>query len=140
MSKTEREAYDELCAYTLIRGDSEFIHQHVVDAFAAQHATDTSKPIGVTFALVGLYLHVERGFTGREVQRVHKELARQKETWPSFDLAAARGSMTAIDVMKRSEGPDRDRAIHDWAASVWSAFATNRPTVIALLDRRGIRS
>ena len=55
----DRAAYDELASYTLAHGDPAFIHQHVVDAFAAQHATDDSKPIGVAFALIGLYLHVE---------------------------------------------------------------------------------
>jgi hypothetical protein len=34
----EEDAYHELCAYTLQRGDAAFIHQHVVDAFAAQRA------------------------------------------------------------------------------------------------------
>ena len=60
----DRAAYDELASYTLIHGDPAFIHQHVVDAFGAQHATDHSKPIGVAFALIGLYLHVERGRSG----------------------------------------------------------------------------
>lgn len=33
---SEQETYNELCYYTLSHGDSSFIHQHVVDAFAAQ--------------------------------------------------------------------------------------------------------
>jgi hypothetical protein len=53
------DAYHELCGYTLTHGDAAFIHQHVVDAFAAQHADAHSKPIGITFALAGLYLHLE---------------------------------------------------------------------------------
>ena len=51
---SERHAYDELQCYTLARGDLAFIHQHVVDAWAAQHADERTKPIGLTFALVGL--------------------------------------------------------------------------------------
>ena len=134
-----RDAYDELCAYTLTHGVATFIHQHVVDAFAAQNAGETSKPIGVTFALVGLYLHVEKGFTGRAVQRVHMQLARQKQNWPSFILPADRGAITAVDVMKSPEGPERDRAIHEWCVAVWSAFAANRETIITLLNKHGIR-
>jgi hypothetical protein len=34
-----------------------WFHRHVVDAFTAQHADEQTKPIAVTFALVGLYLH-----------------------------------------------------------------------------------
>jgi hypothetical protein len=57
--------YDQLSLYTLSHADPSFIHQHVVDAFAAQHADDRTKPITLTFALVGLYLHAERGFSGK---------------------------------------------------------------------------
>jgi hypothetical protein len=66
---SDDDAYDELCAYTLTRGDVEFVHQLVVDARTAQQANATTKPIGIFFALVGLYLHVEHGWTGRQVQR-----------------------------------------------------------------------
>lgn len=130
---TEREAYDELCAYTLTHGDPEFIHQHVVDAFAAQQATPESKPIGVTFALAGLYLHIEKLYSGREVQRAHMKMAQKKRTWPTFVLPTNRGAVTARDVLTVPEGPERDRAIHEWCASVWSAFSANRQAVIDLL-------
>jgi uncharacterized protein DUF5946 len=130
----EREAYDELCAYTLTHGDPRFIHQHVVDAFAAQHATPKSKPIGVTFALAGLYLHLEKGFTGREVQRAHMQMARQKREWPKWILPSSRGIITAIGVLAKAKGPERDHAIDAWCKSVWSAFApANRDLVIQLL-------
>ena len=94
----EEEAYHEVCAYTLTHGDATFIHQHVVDAWAAQHASPQSTPIAVYFALDGLYLHVERHFTGRDVQRVHMKLARRKEPWPVGALPVARGAITALDV------------------------------------------
>ena len=61
ISPAEQAARDELSAYTLTHGDPEFIHQHVVDAFAAQHATAKSSAIGVAFALIGLYLRVSWG-------------------------------------------------------------------------------
>ena len=136
-SSAEREAYDELCAYTLTHGNVAFIHQHVVDAWAAQHATAESKPIGVTFALAGLYLHVERQLTGRQVQLAHMKMARQKRGWPAFVLPNERGAITAVDVMRAPEGEQRDKAIGAWAESVWSAFSMNRPTVVALLAEYG---
>jgi len=129
----EVDAYHELCGYTLTHGDAEFIHQYVVDAFAAQRATPSGKPIGVTFALVGLYLHVEKQYSGRHVQRVHMQLARRKRTWPTFVLPPNRGATTAIDVMAAPAGPERDRAIHEWCVTVWEAFAANRQTVVDLL-------
>jgi hypothetical protein len=134
----DEEAYHQLCAYTLTRGDAAFIHQHVVDAYAAQHADEATKPIAITFALIGLYLLVEHGTTGRQVQRVHMQLGRQQHAWPVFSLPQDRGAVTAVDVIGAPEGPERDRAIHDWCRSVWTAFSTNRGIVAELLKRHGV--
>jgi len=53
---TERETYDLLWAYTVTHADPDFVHQHVVDTFAAQAATAWTKPIALAMSLVGLYL------------------------------------------------------------------------------------
>jgi hypothetical protein len=135
---TSEDAYNELCYYTLAHRDPSFIHQHVVDAFAAQNADKQTKPIKLTFALVGLYLQVEKQFSGRQVQRVHTDLARQKQPWPPFTLPSDRGSQTVADVLAVPAGPERDQAIHAWCASVWEAFRACLPTVTALLRERGI--
>ena len=96
---SEHDADEELQCYTLAlaRGDLTFIHQHVVDAWAAQHADSNTKPIRLAFALVGLYLHLERGFSGRQVQRVHMKLSRRSRRWPSFPLPRERGRVTAVE-------------------------------------------
>ncbi|MGA2096240.1 MAG: DUF5946 family protein [Candidatus Acidiferrum sp.] len=127
-----RAAYDEVYAYTI--GRPGFILQHVVDAFAVQTANDESKPIGVVFGLVGLYLHVEKQFSGRQVQRVHMELGRRKREWPRLQVPEDRGSMTVADVLAASTGPKRDMAINNWCRSVWNAFSINRQTIISLLQ------
>jgi len=128
-----QDAYDALCAYTLARGDAEFIHQHVVDAFTAQHATDSTKPIGLTFALVGLYLVVEKQSSGRQVQQVHVLLGRRRRRWPTFDLPRNRGAMSAVDVMTYREGLARDRAIRARCEDVWAAYAGSHRAVRDLL-------
>ena len=130
----EENAYHELCAWTLSRGDATFIHQHVVDAYAAQHADENSKPIGVAFALIGLYLHVEKKLTGKEVQREHMRLARTKRQWPRVALPASRGEITPIDVLRAPEGPERVRAIDAWCESVWKAFRENREMIARLVE------
>lgn len=134
----EEAAYHELCAYTLTLGDAAFLHQVVVDAWAAQRAGPVTKPIALCFALVGLHLHVDRGWTGRRVQRAHMTLARRPEPWPAFPLPEGRGTMTTPDVLAAPPGAARDTAISRWAASVWGAFAGSRATVEALLARHGI--
>jgi Family of unknown function (DUF5946) len=105
----------------------------VVDAFAAQTANDKSTPIGVVFGLVGLYLHLEKQYSGHQVQRVHMELGHRKREWPRVHVPKDRGSMTVADVLAASAGPDRDMAIGNWCRSVWTAFGANRQTIIALL-------
>lgn len=134
----EKDAYNELCSYTLTRGDSRFIHQHVVDAWSAQHADGESKPIGVAFALIGLCLLIERNWSGRQVQHAHIQLARRRHSWPTFALPRDRGSITAIEVMAAREGSERDSAIHAWCASVWAAYADCHREVAALLGEHGI--
>jgi hypothetical protein len=126
-----RAAYDEVYVYTM--GRQGFILQHVVDAFGAQTAYEDSKPIAVVFALVGLYLHVEKHFDGRQVQRAHKHLGDRKRDWPIVHLPEDRGRMTVDDVLAAPEGAERDKAIDDWCQSVWTAFSSNRQMVIALL-------
>jgi hypothetical protein len=132
---TARAAYDEVYAWTM--GRPGFILQHVVDAFGVQTAVqtgnETSKPIGVIFGLVGLYLHVEKQFSGRQVQKAHMELGRKKRDWPVVNLPANRGDMTVVDVLAAPAGPDRDAAIDDWCRSVWTACGSNRQTIVDLL-------
>ncbi len=130
------DAYYELCYYTLAHGDPSFIHQYVVDAFAAQHADEKTKPIKLAFALVGLYLHVEKQFSGEQVQRVHTDLAKQKQLWPSFALPNDRGSMTVADVLAVPPGSGRDKAIDLWCATAWNAFRECRQTVVDLVLKR----
>lgn len=135
---SELEAYHELQCYRLAHGDPAFINQYVVDAWTAQHADEQTKPIALTFALVGLYLHIERGFSGRQVQRVHMALARRKQDWPSFALPHERGLITVRQVMATPAGPERNKAIEAWCASVWGTFQDCHEEVADLLRQYGI--
>lgn len=132
----DRQVYDELALHTLGHGDPSFIHQHVVDARATVHAGPETKPITVTFALVGLYLHVEKEWSGRQVQRAHMQMARFKKPWPAFDLPDDRGELTAAAVLAAEPGPARDGAIDAWFESVWKAWSTcpaNREKIVKLV-------
>ena len=126
-----RAAYDEVYVYTM--GRPGFILQHVVDAFAVQTASTEVKAISVVFGLVGLYLHIERQFSGGQVQKVHMALGRRKREWPRVYLPEDRGNMTVADVLAATAGPERDRAIDNWCKSVWTACSANRGMLIELL-------
>lgn len=133
---TDSQAYDELYAYSM--GRPGFILQHVVDAQAAQTATSHTKSMGLTFALVGLFLRVEHRFSGQQVQKAHMRLAQRKRDWPPICLPVNRGQMTPTTVFDVPAGPERDRAIDAWCASVWDAFSENRDCVIQVLRADGI--
>lgn len=126
------DAYHELYAYAM--GRPKFILQHVVDANMAQKASAASKPIGVIFALAGLYLHLERGFTGTQVQHAHEILGARKREWPAIQLPEQQGAITPRDVMALPEGAERDAAIDRWCQSVWDEFQDSRNTIIGLLQ------
>lgn len=67
--------YCQLLAYDAQRAHRDFVHQEAVDAYAAQHPGKAPKLIARWFALVGLHLAIDRGMTGRAVQRAHGRLA-----------------------------------------------------------------
>ena len=126
---------NELSYYTLAHGDSAFIHQHVVDAYGAQHLRQSTSTIGAAFALAGLYLAVDRSFTGRQVQKMHVLMARVSKQWPRFDPPTDVGPLTVDDVLAAEPGPPRDEAIMRWCASVWTAWSAEHDRVREMVDR-----
>lgn len=114
--------FGELSAYTLVHGDPKFIHQHAVDAWQAQHVVASKSNIGIAFSLIGLYLALEKGYSGRQVQLAHMELGRTKRTWVWFD-PPAEYRMTVVNVLQAEPGADRDAVLMKWAAAVWEAWS-----------------
>jgi hypothetical protein len=121
--------YNQLAYYTLAHPDPAFIHQLVVDAYAAQNADES---IAVVFALVGLYLHLEKGFTGRQVQRAHMQLAKWPNTWVRPPLPSERGTIHIQDVLGAEPGPARDAMIERWCAAVWECWQPSQDQIVAL--------
>ena len=93
---TDQEAYNELAYYTLTHQSPEFIHQYIVDVYAAQHADATSKPIYLAFALAGLYLHNEKKYSVKDVLAVPPGIERDEaiqkwsaSVWATYDNSHA---------------------------------------------------
>jgi hypothetical protein len=105
-----------------MHGDGEFIHQHVVDAYAAQHLGKDTKPIALAAALIGLFLFVERGHTGRSVQLAHMQLGNKMKAWPLFEAPEKHAAVTVLEVLNAPPGPERDEKIKQWARSVWEMW------------------
>ena len=133
-TEAEQAALTELTAWTLSLRDGDFIHQHVVDAWAAQHAHQNSKPVSVAFALIGLYLYLERGYSGRQVQQAHMRLAQPRgrgagrKDWPLFPLPTRRASITIVDVVS-APVTQRAEAIERWCGAVWDSWQDSQQVV-----------
>lgn len=115
--------YSELAYYSLAHRDPSFLHQFVVDAYTAQTADQDTKPIAIAFALIGLYLHIEKGYSGKQVQQAHMRLAARRKQWPRLQLPLTRGSVTAQDVLAAAAGSLRDEMIERWCRVVWDSYA-----------------
>jgi hypothetical protein len=84
---------------------------------------------------VGLYLHVEKGFDGFQVQQAHKTLGQRKREWPPIDIPDRRlGTIAPKDVLAAPAGHERDAAIDRWCEAVWADFQHNRDEIVRLLQ------
>lgn len=132
--KSAQEMFYELSYYTVTHPDPSFIHQHAVDAFTAQSADENTKPIAVAFALIGLYLFIEKGFSGKEVQNAHIKLGKYRRKWPKFELPKNRGDITILEVINVPRGPKRDEMINEWCISVWKSYNESHEKVAYLVQ------
>ena len=108
-------------------------HQLSADAYAAQHAGEGTPLIRVGYALAGLWLSIEHGFSGEDVRAVHRRMGRPTADWPAFGSPPAppRRWMTVVDVADvgvraRSEA-GHARAVALWSESVWQAWCEETP-------------
>ncbi len=129
-----QDLYTELAAYTLSHPDPAFIHQHIVDAYAAQTADENTKPVKLVFGLIGLYLYLEKNYTGKQVQLMHMQLANKRKSWPELSLPKDRGIITIKDVLTVPAGQDRDEMIKKWCESVWGAYHQSHHQIRTLFD------
>lgn len=126
--------FSDLSCYTVSKQDAAFIHQHVVDAYEAQHAGGITRNSSVIFGLVGLYLALEKGFTGRQVQLVHMRIARVQKTWPRLEPPTRPATLTVADVLRVPDGPEKDALIRRWMAEVWESWGERQEQVREITD------
>jgi Family of unknown function (DUF5946) len=134
MKNIVNEKYNELTYYTLELKDKCFIHQYVVDAFTLQTANNETKAISLTFSLVGLYLYIEKNYTGKEVQKFHTLMSNKKIEWPFFILPTNRGEISIDNVLEANSSEERNNLIKIWSISVWKAFNESHSAVREIAD------
>ena len=134
------QAFSDLQCYSVAKQDPGFIHQHVVDTYAAQHAGGTTRNITVAFGLIGLYLALEKGYSGKQVQQAHMKIAKIRKEWPRLEPPAEPADLTVMDVLQAVTDAEKDEMIRRWMAAVWKSWADRhdwvRVTTDGILDRR----
>jgi hypothetical protein len=69
-----------------------------------------------------LYLYIEKGLTGKQVQKAHMQLARQRRQWPQWEPPQERGTLGVSAVLAVQPGQERDEMIRNWCVAVWDAW------------------
>ena len=125
---TDSKLFEELSFYTLSHSDSDyFIHQLIVDAFTAQSAYEDTKKISLVFSLVGLYLLIEKNYTGKQIQQAHTMLSNYKDYLPEIKLPENRGEITISEVLESEL--NRDEMIKKWCYSVWKEYESSKEEI-----------
>ncbi len=127
--------YHELAFYTLSLRDEEFIHQHMLDAYGAQTASEESKPTALFFSLAGLYLLLEKKYSGRQVQKAHQIMAAKTKNFIRLDLPESGGQISIDDVLNEPAGAERNQKIMEWCKSVWSAYSRQHRQIIEATEQ-----
>lgn len=133
--KVCRDLYNELSYYSLTHRDKDyFVHQHIVDAYSASHPSKEDKAVKLAFALIGLCLFVNYGYTGRQIQQAHMELAKTRKVWPLFKSPEKKSKITISDILKTTTYSSRDALIKDWAKEVWQTWQDQHKIVMEIVE------
>ena len=113
-------------------------HQTCVDAYLLQHVDVSTKPITLCFALNGLYLVLERGWTGLAAREAHQRLAETvpRGDWPSHEQPRDVGTMTVLHPAMASTPTEQAEAVERWGAIVWQAWAHTHQVTRDMTDRQ----
>jgi len=129
------QVFSDLQCYTVAKQDPEFIHQHAVNTYEAQHAGGPTRNITVAFGLIGLYLALEKGYTGRQVRLAHMKLAKTRKDWPRLEPPDQPPFLTVLDVLRAGTDAEKDAMIRKWMNAVWGSWEDQHEWVRKTTDK-----
>lgn len=98
------------------------LHQLTVDTYAAQHPGPSVPPIAIPFALIGLHLALDEGWSGAAVRAAHGWLAQRADAWPAFTPPSSFGPLTADRIAQATRPEIHARLVEAWANGTWAAW------------------
>ena len=105
------------------------LHQLSVDAYGAQHTGPQVPAMRTAFALIGLHLALDAGWSGNAVRAAHQYLAAQPRDWPHFATPQTRAALTIAHVARSQTPEEHATRVRAWAASVWDSWSTAHEAV-----------
>lgn len=108
--------------------------QPAADAFTLQHWSGSMPPIRQAFALNGLYLVFELGYTGLQARAAHGRLAGTGAAWTTYEVPDHAGDMRASDVSIAAVAHCADD-MASWGRTAWDAWEHAHDAVAEQTDR-----
>jgi hypothetical protein len=123
--------YGEVLAREYSHPELMDIHRLSVDAYAVQHPgrESLSTMNSAAIHLQRLCLILERGLPATSANDAIKSLAERKQPYRWLTPPSSRGAITVVDVWRASSIEDHRRAVREWAASAWQAWAAHHVVI-----------
>ena len=106
------------------------VHRHSVDVYSVQHPGSDKRRErqSVALHLVALAHWLEGGIEVPELNRITQRLASTRREWPWLEPPDAY-SMTVVDILKATSGPEHVALVRDWAEATWQDWAAHHRVV-----------
>ncbi len=104
----------------------------VIDAYAVQHHGIAERRAiqSVNAHWVALYLQLEKGFTGEQVNVALQRVLKFANEFVWLEPPTPNGTMTIADVLKAGNPEQQANAIENYARDIWNAWQGHRATVL----------
>lgn len=112
-------------------------HRFTVDAYAVQHPGDNSRRAvqSVYVHLARLYLQLERGINGKQVNYFMKKMINYKTEYKWLSPPDFSGTLNINDVAKAKNLEEHKTLVYKWAESVWSAWEPHHIDIAAFAEK-----
>lgn len=110
----------------------------VIDAYAVQHhgkperlrSVDRRAIQSVNAHLVALYLQLEKGYVGNQVNVALQRVLKFANEFVWLEPPTPNGTLTIADVLKAVTPQEQANAIENYARDIWRAWQAHRATVL----------